>query len=79
MDEVLKKNRIIESRVNQCDAMVIDQPVAYIRRYIVLEKLSRTDDIAVPASQVNIGAQCGDSTKTDACVIKYHKYTGLPK
>jgi len=40
---------------------------------------SRTDDIAVPASQVNTGAQCGDSPKTDACVIKYHKYTGLPK
>jgi len=39
----------------------------------------RSDSQAVPASEANTGAHCGDDTKADACLIKYHKHTGLPK
>jgi len=38
----------------------------------------RNDDQAVPASQAETGAHCGYYSKSDACVVKYHKYTGLP-
>jgi len=38
----------------------------------------RSSDQAVPASQADTGAHCGYYSKSDACLIKYHKYTGLP-
>jgi hypothetical protein len=39
----------------------------------------RTDANAVDASSINTGAQCGHGHEmVDACIIKYHKYTGLP-
>jgi len=42
--------------------------------------VSRTDvDHAVPASMASTGVVCGSRTfPNDACLIKYHKYTGLP-
>jgi hypothetical protein len=40
----------------------------------------RSDEAnAFPASEANTGASCGEGHESvDACVIKYHKYTGLP-
>ena len=39
---------------------------------------SRSDDDAVPASQANTKIHRGDDSKSDAYLIKYNKYTGLP-
>jgi len=39
--------------------------------------VSRSDD-SLPASSAQSGAHCGSRGKVDACMIKYHKYTGLP-
>jgi len=41
--------------------------------------VSRSDANAYPASNATTDAQCGAGADiVDACVIKYHKYTGLP-
>lgn len=40
--------------------------------------VKRTDDDALPSSSAQTGSYCGSRTGSDACMMKYHKYTGLP-
>jgi len=40
--------------------------------------VSRNDKDSIPASSTNTGANCGSRGTIDACLIKYHKYTGKP-
>jgi len=41
--------------------------------------ISRSDEAAYGASAASTGAQCGAGHEgVDACIMKYHKYTGLP-
>lgn len=40
--------------------------------------VTRSDADAVPPSAANTQVVCGDAETGRACVIKYHKYTGLP-
>jgi len=40
--------------------------------------VGREDEDALPASSAATGAHCGSRGGIDACLIKYHKHTGLP-
>ena len=40
--------------------------------------VAQTDADAVPAAAAKTYVLCGDKTDGDACIVKYHKYTGLP-
>ena len=40
--------------------------------------VSREAEEAMPASSVGNGVQCGTISGSDACLMKFHKHTGLP-
>jgi len=40
--------------------------------------ISRQNADAAPASSVSNGASCGKQSGSDACVMKFHKHSGLP-
>jgi len=40
--------------------------------------VNSTDEEALPSSSAQTGAHCGSRAGSDACLIKFHKYTGLP-
>jgi len=40
--------------------------------------VNSTDDDALPSSSAQTGAHCGSRMGSDACLMKFHKYTGLP-
>ena len=40
--------------------------------------IARTDPEAVPAAAAQTSTTCGDKEKGPACIVKYHKFTGMP-